>query len=175
MDVEFVFSRMRVTKNTGENIQKENSDREEENAFIPTVIDSFNHLLIQQVAATFLPQGRHCVQLKRGHSFTLPSNTRILLHPFFHLPLPHLARKAETRSTPLFHKWGNGCLDGALDWQNFSLKPYHRSERAPSGLLKMIKRMNEWMKAKNNIKSWGGPRIHRELTPQSHTVEISFI
>lgn len=30
MDVEFVFSRMRVTKNTGENIQKENSDREEE-------------------------------------------------------------------------------------------------------------------------------------------------
>ena len=30
MDVEFVFSRMRVTKNTGKNIQKENSDREEE-------------------------------------------------------------------------------------------------------------------------------------------------
>ena len=78
--------------------EQRNSDREEENAFIPTVIDSFNHLLIQQVAATFLPQGRHCVQLKRGHSFTLPSNTRILLHPFFHLPLPHLARKAETRS-----------------------------------------------------------------------------
>lgn len=28
MDVEFVFSGMRVTKNTGKNIQKENSDRE---------------------------------------------------------------------------------------------------------------------------------------------------
>ena len=117
--------------------EQRDSDREEENAFIPALIDSFSHLLIQKVVATFLPQGGYCVQLKRGHSFTRPSNTRILLHPFFRLP-SHLERKAENRSTPLLHKWGNGCLDGALDWQNFSLKPYHRSERAPSGFLKTI-------------------------------------